>query len=348
MGISLIEKDGKRLSEEKIGIKIADGTFFPILEEDSLKKKRLVLTTVNDNQSSVQIDLYKGKGENFTDPAYVGSLMINSIAPVEKGIPEIELKIGLDEENVLNTTAKDLASGTEESLSVSLESLSDETTYDVPEFSLEDDFDENEYDDMDLEETGEDDSDFSFDDAEVPDEAPANEDDEPPIFNKESDRNTEPADESYYAAPSGRSENKEKHRLHPLLIALFVLLSLVVLAGLVYFVYNSFSGKDAPVLQAEKATPEKNTPSVKNVPVQNVQPSTEVKKTASVPAVSEAKKVSTGSPGVWYRIRWGDTLWGISYSFYRSPKLYAKIVRENKIKNPHLIFAETKIFIPKE
>jgi len=336
------------LSEEKIGIKIADGTFFPILEEDSLKKKRLVLTTVNDNQSSVQIDLYKGKGENFTDPAYVGSLMIDSIAPVEKGIPEIELKIGLDEENVLNTTAKDLASGTEESLSVSLESLSDETTYDVPEFSLEDDFDENEYDDMDLEEPNEDGSDFSFDDAEVSDEVPSYEDDGSPFFNEESDRNTEPVGESDDEVPSGQTENKEKHRLHPLLIALFVLLSLVVLAGLVYFVYNSFSGKDAPVLQAEKATQVKNTPLMKNVTAQNVEPPSESKKTASVPVVSEAKKVSNSSPGVWYRIRWGDTLWGISYSFYSSPKLYAKIVKENKIKNPDLIFAETKIFIPKE
>lgn len=336
------------MSEERIGIKIADGTFFPILEEDSLKKKRLVLTTVNDNQSSVQIDLYKGKGENFTDPAYVGSLMIDNIAPVEKGIPEIELKIGLDEENVLNTTAKDLVSGTEESLSVSLESLSDETTYDVPEFSLEDDFDENEYNDINLEETDEDGSDFSFDDDEVSSEALSHEDDGHDLFDEESDINTEPIGKSDYAVPSGQTDNKEKHRLHPLLIALFVLLSLVVLAGLVYFVYNSFSGKDAPVLQAQKTTQEKNTPSVKNVTTQNVQPSAEIKKAASVPAVSEAKKVSNRSPGVWYRIRWGDTLWGISYSFYSSPKLYAKIVRENKIKNPDLIFAETKIFIPKE
>lgn len=304
------------MSEEKIGIKIADGTYFPVLEENSSKRKRLILTTVNDNQSNVQIDLYKGEGEEFLNPSYVGSLTIDSIAPAEKGTPEIELKIGMNDENVLDAVAKDLASGTEESLSVSVASLPDENTYDVPEFSLDEDFDE----DLSLDED-ELDEDFEND---------VNED-----FSPDPDEH-----ETVDKEDNERVSDKPKRRFHPLLTALLVLVSLLLLAALVYFLYNSFSGKEAPALQAEK----KSAAPAVTAPV----PEKKAPVAAAAPVVSEAKKTDVTDKGVWYRIRWGDTLWGISYSFYSSPKLYAKIAKENKIKNPDLIFAETKIFIPKE
>jgi len=76
-----------------IGIKIADGSYFPIMEEGSSKRKRLILTTVNDNQESVQIDLYKGSGDELLDAAYVGSLLIENIVQGPKESSEIELKV---------------------------------------------------------------------------------------------------------------------------------------------------------------------------------------------------------------------------------------------------------------
>jgi nucleoid-associated protein YgaU len=50
--------------------------------------------------------------------------------------------------------------------------------------------------------------------------------------------------------------------------------------------------------------------------------------------------------GVWYRLKWGDTLWNLSVSFYRTPWLYGLIAVENDIKNPDVIYAGTDIFIP--
>ncbi len=313
------------MSEEKIGIKIADGTYFPVLEENSSKRKRLILTTVNDNQSNVQIDLYKGEGEEFLNPSYVGSLTIDSIAPAEKGTPEIELKIGMNDENVLDAVAKDLASGTEESLSVSVASLPDENTYDVPEFSLDEDFDEDE----DLDES------LSLDEEDIDEDLSAGE-----YSGKHVGEQEISDDEEFDREETAQIQDKQKRRFHPLLTALLVLISLLLLAGLVYFLYNSFSGKEAPALQAEK----KSAAPAVTAPV----PEKKAPVAAAAPVVSEAKKTDVNDKGVWYRIRWGDTLWGISYSFYSSPKLYAKIAKENKIKNPDLIFAETKIFIPKE
>ena len=40
-----------------IGIKLADGSFYPILEKGKSDKKTLDLTTVTDNQTTVQVDL---------------------------------------------------------------------------------------------------------------------------------------------------------------------------------------------------------------------------------------------------------------------------------------------------
>ena len=47
-----------------------------------------------------------------------------------------------------------------------------------------------------------------------------------------------------------------------------------------------------------------------------------------------------------YRIKWGDTLWDLSDTYYRNPWLYPIIARENKIKNPDVIIAGTYIMIP--
>ena len=58
----------------------------------------------------------------------------------------------------------------------------------------------------------------------------------------------------------------------------------------------------------------------------------------------EAAVVAKG--GVTYRIKRGDTLWDISATYYRNPWLYHKLARANSIRNPDLIFAGTRIYIP--
>ena len=52
--------------------------------------------------------------------------------------------------------------------------------------------------------------------------------------------------------------------------------------------------------------------------------------------------------GVWYWIRWGDTLWDLSNSFYRNPFLYGKIAQANNIADPDKILAQSKIYIPRK
>ena len=83
------------MSKGKIGIKVADGSFYPVLEEDYLGQKKLVLTTVRDNQDTVQIDLYQGQSERAEKRDYVGTLVIENIEPSPKREPEIEVEEGL-------------------------------------------------------------------------------------------------------------------------------------------------------------------------------------------------------------------------------------------------------------
>jgi hypothetical protein len=121
-----------------IGVKVADGTYYPIFESSYRGKKKLVLTTVRDDQESVQIDLYRGEGPSMENPEYVGSLVVEHIQRAGKGEAEIEMVLGADQNGNLNATASDKATGEYQSLSVSLEALEEEETYDMPDFELDD------------------------------------------------------------------------------------------------------------------------------------------------------------------------------------------------------------------
>jgi LysM repeat protein len=60
------------------------------------------------------------------------------------------------------------------------------------------------------------------------------------------------------------------------------------------------------------------------------------------------KKTEPLKTGFYYRIKKGDTLWDISANFYRDPFQWYKIYRDprNKIKDPDLIFAGSRLYIP--
>jgi len=339
-----------------IGIKIADGSYFPILEEGSTKRKRLVLTTVNDDQESVQIDLYKGEGSELADASYVGSLLIENLTQGPKESSEIELKIGFDNDGTLNAEAGDLASGQIESLSVSMESLAESAMYDVPEFSLDDESEDFNIDDLDLdsEELSLDDEDLDFGD--IPEDDESLMEDNPDDFMEEetgeietfmgTEIAEEPEDDFTGNVFPGSeiTESSEKKGGNPFLIALLVLIAIAAIAGISYLIFRSLQGENAPALEAKTETTEEPA---SEAPVKTpvvVVPEAQEAVAATVPAQESNKILDTS--GVWYRIRWGDTLWGISYSFYDSPREYNQIVKENSITDPDIIFAETEIFIP--
>ena len=165
-------------------------------------------------------------------------------------------------------------------------------------------------------------------------------------------------------------QHGNKKRGNPILIALLVIIAIAAIAGISYLIFRSLQGEDAPILEAEAGnhsisseTTEEVAPVdeaklpvavVPEAAAEEAAPVVESTKeeqqsdeatTVQAPVAQESTRV-TDTNGVWYKIRWGDTLWGISYSFYNSPRDYNQIVKENSIKNPDIIFAETEIFIP--
>ena len=127
------------MSGSHIGIKIADGSFYPIFEKTAKGKKRLTLTTAHENQRAVHISLYQGEQEHGQsgEAEYVGTLVVENIRTAPQGEVEVSLVLGIDDAGNLNATATDLSSGEYQSLSVSLASMEVEGFYPAPDFSLE-------------------------------------------------------------------------------------------------------------------------------------------------------------------------------------------------------------------
>ena len=105
---------------KKIGIKLADGTFFPILEEGSPGKKEINLTTVKDNQTKVKLDLYRSEKSSIDEAEYLDTLEISKMKKHPNGEPNIGLEISLDENNELSAKIVDKESGAESQFSISL------------------------------------------------------------------------------------------------------------------------------------------------------------------------------------------------------------------------------------
>jgi hypothetical protein len=307
------------LNGQQIGIKLADGSFYPVLSEGDRNRKKLVLTTVRDNQETVQIDLFRGEGELAEETDYIGTLMIENIQPAPMKEPEVEVVLGVDEQGNLEATASDMLTGESQSLSVSLQSLS-QGAADYPEFELEregaerDDFEE-----------------------------------------------TLLTGETYpISAADRRKDHLTKKRRSPLLLIGFIVLCLILIAAIAFVVFRAVGGTPIPALFAGKQEPApvEQARAAEQAPEEQLsdQPAIE-QQSGQVAAGSETgeaqqaplpAEAATGgtTEGLWYQIKWGDTLWDIAATYYRNPWLYPKIARENGISNPDLIFAGTRIFIP--
>jgi hypothetical protein len=325
-----------------IGIKIANGDFFSIAEENSNVKKRLILTTVHDNQDSLQIDLYRSQMHTMADAQYIGTIVVENVKPRPKGEPSIELIISSNEMGEVSADATDLDAsikGEHQHLSASLKSLDiDGRDYDIPDFELEQH--------------------------------------EPPpqgLYEKASQIRKKQRWQQKQSFP---------WIALIIIGILLLLAGLGIWFFLFRNNQavpkpQSPPGVEQPV-QAPEPEPAKPAPveePPKPVPVITAQeppaPKPEPPKPAAEP-VPQPKPLPAAVPnqprarrdrppapvssykvpsvipkgGVPYKIRWGDTLWDISEAFYRNPWLYTRIARYNNIRNPDLIISGSTIRIP--
>ena len=120
-----------------VGIKLADGSFYPIMEEGSAQTKKLELTTANDNQTCVMVDLYRSKTCSMDDAEYIDTLKIENLNAHQNGEPSISFDVGLDENGELSASIADPETGATSNSQITLVSRTAEERLVADDFAVE-------------------------------------------------------------------------------------------------------------------------------------------------------------------------------------------------------------------
>ncbi len=306
------------MSSESIGIRIADGTFYPVLEQDFQGRKRLVVTTVRDNQPSVQIDFYRSATRRADQGAYLGSLLIEHLEPAPKGKPEIEVLVSMDDAGNLDAEARDAGTGERKTLSMSGAAVAEADKYALPEGELEETVDA---------ELGKSDKLITGDAYPI----------------EQQDRRR-----TYMV--------RKRSPLLWVLFVLLCLAVIAGAAWYAYRYFTRASDSLLlPRAATSAVVPAQQPPAQAPAPPPAATPApAEPPAAAAAAAPAAAAPVPAPPPleaedGVWHTIKWGDTLWDISAAYYRNPRFYPRIARhpKNNIKNPDRILAGFKLFVPR-
>ena len=109
---------------KKIGIKLADGSFYPICEEGQAVKKTLEVTTSQDNQTTVQLDIYRSEKGTMEDAEYVDTVEVKNLTPHPNGEATLKVDLEIDQDNKLSATMVDTETGKKSSADKDLQALS--------------------------------------------------------------------------------------------------------------------------------------------------------------------------------------------------------------------------------
>jgi molecular chaperone DnaK len=96
-----------------LGIEMHGGVFEKLIERNSTipTKNTKVFTTVADNQSVVEIHVLQGEREIAKDNKSLGRFELVGIPVAPRGVPQIEVTFAIDSNGIVNTSARDLATG---------------------------------------------------------------------------------------------------------------------------------------------------------------------------------------------------------------------------------------------
>jgi len=112
-----------------LGIETLGGVASPLIEKNTTipTKKSQVFSTADDNQTAVTIHVVQGERKQASENKSLGRFDLSDIPPSPRGMPQIEVSFDLDANGILNVSAKDKATGKEQSIVIKASSgLSDE------------------------------------------------------------------------------------------------------------------------------------------------------------------------------------------------------------------------------
>ena len=85
-------------------------------------RKSQIFTTAEDNQTSVDVHVLQGEREQAVYNKTIGRFRLDGIPPAPRGIPQIEVTFDIDANGILNVSAKDLATGKEQKITITASS----------------------------------------------------------------------------------------------------------------------------------------------------------------------------------------------------------------------------------
>jgi molecular chaperone DnaK len=112
-----------------LGIETLGGVASPLIDKNTTipTKKSQVFSTADDNQTAVTIHVVQGERKQAAENKSLGRFDLSDIPPSPRGMPQIEVSFDLDANGILNVSAKDKATGKEQSIVIKASSgLSDE------------------------------------------------------------------------------------------------------------------------------------------------------------------------------------------------------------------------------
>ena len=112
-----------------LGIETMGGVATPLIDKNTTipTKKSQVFSTADDNQTAVTIHVVQGERKQAQQNKSLGRFDLADIPPAPRGVPQIEVTFDIDANGILNVSAKDKATGKEQSIVIKASSgLSDE------------------------------------------------------------------------------------------------------------------------------------------------------------------------------------------------------------------------------
>jgi molecular chaperone DnaK len=111
-----------------LGIETMGGVATPLIDKNTTipTKKSQIFSTADDNQSAVTIHVVQGERKQASQNKSLGRFDLSDIPPAQRGMPQIEVTFDIDANGILNVSAKDKATGKEQSIVIKASSgLSD-------------------------------------------------------------------------------------------------------------------------------------------------------------------------------------------------------------------------------